>query len=241
MRDPPPTTTRARGQPTPASTPRDFLATDHSPPLVGVKLVRPRLRLRALQPDNLPRVRQQSRQPRGSPRRRTTRPPDDRTQITGAAPSCALDTSDPHGCGSMGRATSQPRIANQAIATDGAAVRNISCRAGGLKTSLTGNRGGEPRNGVQSRPSRTACPLIRTRDSAPSLTPSPANTSAQQVDSRMTSRNLRSDHRRCPVKCVVSNSRRVACRWSDRIVPADVPFSPRARATARHDWLSFTA
>ena len=39
---------------------RGFLDTDHPPPRVGVKLVRPRLRLRALQPDTLPRDGDQS-------------------------------------------------------------------------------------------------------------------------------------------------------------------------------------
>src|SRR6266508_3226412 len=53
---PSPTTTRARDSHHPVPTPRDFLATDDPPPLLGVKLVRPRLRrkrlrLRALQLD----------------------------------------------------------------------------------------------------------------------------------------------------------------------------------------------
>src|SRR6266545_3612777 len=104
---PSPTTTRARDSHHPVPTPRGFLATDDPPPLLGVKLVRPRLRrkrlrLRALQLDtshatatNRPATRKL--------RRTTVRPlnPDDNPPSPGPRPPRALDTPGPHGCGNV--------------------------------------------------------------------------------------------------------------------------------------------
>jgi len=74
-----------------------FLAGDHPSPLVGVQLVRPRLRLRALQHlphdgDNRPAIEQDQ---------ATVSPRFHHSQPAGARTVCALDTPGPHGCTSV--------------------------------------------------------------------------------------------------------------------------------------------